>query len=286
MPDIKMTALSKKYGEKTALDSINLTLEGGHIYGLLGRNGAGKTTMLNILTDKIFATSGEVYLDKAQVSANRDALRKMYYMCEENLFPEDMRVKQAARWTGEFYPGYDRAYADSLFQRFGVNQNAKLRSLSTGYNTIFKFILAMASGAPVVLLDEPALGLDANHRDMMYREILEQYARDSSRTYVLSTHLIEEIAELIEYAVILREGRLLLKQSVEELLSSGYTVSGAKTAVDAFAAGRNVIGAEQIAGFASAYILDAQPGEVPEGLEISPMNLQKLFIQLTGKEGE
>jgi ABC-2 type transport system ATP-binding protein len=285
MGAIEVKGLTKYYGGTKALDSVSLTLEPNRIYGLLGRNGAGKTTLLNILTDKIFATSGSVLVEGEAAQRNAAAQAKMFYMTERNLYPLGMRVREAFKWTAEFYPEFDAAYAGALADKFELNRKKGIRELSTGYASIFKLILALASGAPILLFDEPVLGLDANHRELFYRELLARYAEKPS-TIVISTHLIGEVEAVLEEAVIIHRGSILLHQNVESLLRSAYTVSGDAQNVDVFTAGKKVIGTESLGRFKSATVHE-QPDDAmrataaTSGLDISAPSLQKLFIELT-----
>src|SRR5699024_9743039 len=136
-------------------------------------------------------------------------LEDVYYMVEHNLYPGSLKVRDAFKWTNEFYPNFSLDYAQDLGDRFGLNGKKKVKELSTGYSTIFKVILALASNAKFIFFDEPILGLDANHRDLLYREILASY-NEKPKTIVLSTHLIDEIADLLEEVIIIDQGRLVL----------------------------------------------------------------------------
>ena len=134
--------------------------------------------------------------------------------------------------------------------------------------------------APYILLDEPVLGLDANHRDLFYRILIEKYS-ESPCTIVISTHLIEEVSNVIEDIIIIKQGKIIKNESREALLSQGYTVSGVASIVDAYVAGKDVIGTDQLGGLKTVYVLGKIDQKVPEGIEISKLDLQKLFIQLT-----
>jgi len=278
---IEIRKISKSYGNIFALDQVSFTFEEDKIYGLLGRNGAGKTTLLNIITNRIFPDTGEVLIDGIPVKENDDALKKVYMMSENNFYPAGMKIKEIYRWTKEFYPDFDTEYANKLADMFELSLNKTVKSLSTGYNSIFKIIIALSVNTPYVFLDEPVLGLDANHRDMFYRLLLEKYS-ESPSTYVLSTHLIEEVSNVIEHIIILKKGKIIKDESREDLMSYGYAVSGKASLVDEFIIDKNVIGIDSIGGLKSAYIMGQVPkGNLPEGLEISKMDLQKLFIKLT-----
>ena len=135
------------------------------------------------------------------------------------------------------------------------------------------------TNAPYTFFDEPVLGLDANHREMFYRELIHRYS-EQPRTIVISTHLIEEIADIIEQVVIIKEGKILLDRPAEQVKQMGYQVSGKASEVDAYCAGKKVLGEELLGGFKSACLL-GQPENVPVSLEMTALDLQKLFVQLT-----
>ena len=280
---IVINQVSKSFGPVRALNRVSVTLEEGKIYGLLGRNGAGKSTLLNVLTDRIFPEEGSVTVDGEPVRDNDRALSKMYLMSEKNCYPESMRVKEAFRWTKEFYPDFDQEFAWNLAAAFELNTNAKVNKLSTGYSSIFKLTVALSVNTPYVLLDEPVLGLDANHRDLFYRTLLARYTQRPF-TAVISTHLIEEVASLIEDVVVIHKGEVLRQGSCQDLLSQGYTVTGPKGLVEEYLKGKNVLGVDALGGLESAYVLgDPDRSSLPQGLELSGLDLQKLFILMTGK---
>lgn len=281
MNAIEIKNVTKKFGSVTALDAANITLEHGKIYGLLGRNGAGKSTLLNIITNRLFADSGTVTIDGMPAAENDTAQAKVYMMGEANLYPPSMRVSETFVWAQRFYENaFDMEYALKLGEAFSLNPRKRVKELSTGYSTIFKLIIALSLQVPYVLLDEPVLGLDANHRDLLYRTLLENYAQ-SPRTFVVSTHLIEEVSSLIEQVIIIRAGKIIQQTDSQSLLASGYAVSGPAAAVDAFLVGKNIIGQDALGGLKTAYVLGETPQDVPASLEISRMDLQRLFIQLT-----
>lgn len=281
MSYIEIKNITKKFGTTVALDEISLTLEENKIYGLLGRNGAGKTTLLNLMTNKLFPTEGEILVDGDNVIENDKPLSKMYYMAEKNFYPDSMTVKSAFKWGKEFYPSFDENYAETLSEKFLLKTNKKIKSLSTGYKSIFKIIIALSCNAPIILLDEPVLGLDANHRDLFYKELIKSYS-ENPRTIIISTHLIEEAADIIEKAIVLKNGKLIMNDTVENILSQGFCVSGSAAAVDKFISGKNVLGSDTLGGLKTVYLMEKiNQSSVPDGLEISKLDLQKLFIYMT-----
>ncbi len=277
---IEVKNITKHYGKTCALNNVSLTFADNKIYGLLGRNGAGKSTLLNIISNRIFADSGTISIDGMPALENDAAIGRLYAMGEKTYYPESMRIKEVFKWTKLFYPQFDDAFARSLAEQFGLKLNKKIKSLSTGYLTIFKLVVALSVNTPYILLDEPVLGLDANNRDLFYRILLEKYSNNPF-TIIISTHLIEEVANLIEDVVIIKEGQIICSEAREQLLANSYSVAGSAIAVDAYTAGKKLLGCEMLTGLKTAYIM-GQPDCVTAGeLEFAKIDLQKLFIQLT-----
>lgn len=281
---IEISNVSKAYGSVQALDRVSLKLEDGKIYGLLGRNGAGKTTLLNTVAGRLFADSGEITMDGEPIAENDAALVKIYMQSEAMLYPESMRVRDALEKTKGFYPNFDSNYANRLAEKFQLDPKKRIKSLSTGYASILKLIIALSIQVPYLFFDEPVLGLDANHRELFYRLLLENYMEHPA-TIVISTHLIEEVSGIIEDVVIINEGQIIRNQNREDLLAKGYTVSGPSAAVDDYSVGKEVIGSDTLGGLKSVHIL-GNPEEIPGNLEITALDLQKLFIQLTTGKGD
>lgn len=278
---IEIAGVSKNFGITKALQEVNITFEEHKIYGLLGRNGAGKSTLLNVINNRLFADTGQVMLNGEAVRENDAVLQHMYLMNEQMLYPSGMKIKEAFRWSKSFYPQFDTDYALNLAKQFGLDIKKAVKELSTGYASIFKNIIALSVNVPFVLLDEPVLGLDANHRELFYKILIEKYAKEPF-TAVISTHIIEEVSGVVEDIVIIKEGRIIRSESRESLLAGGYTVSGKAGDVDSFVIGRDVIGMDVLGGLRTAYIMGTpDKSEISGTLEIGRMDLQKIFIQLT-----
>ncbi len=285
---IKISNLTKEYGRHRVLDNVSLTIEENKIYGLLGRNGAGKTTLLNLITNRIFPTEGSIKIDDEDVIENSRALGKTYFMTEQDLYPEGMKIKDLFKWSKEFYENFDMDYALKISEKFGLKTNKKFKELSTGYSSICKIIITLASGAKILIFDEPVLGLDANHRDMFYKELVANYI-DEPKTIILSTHIIEEVSEILEKVIIIKDGKILGDKEVEGLLAEAYLISGPSEKVEKYIKDKKCINIESISGFKAATIIgkitDENKIQIRDlELETSKVELQKLFIHLTGEE--
>lgn len=280
---IELKNVSKSFGGVHALSDVSLSFGGGKIYGLLGPNGAGKTTLLNIITNRLYADCGEVTIDGESAPGRDRALGKVYMMAEQNLFPDSMKVKGALKITADFIPSFDLELAMELAEKFGLPMNKKVKALSTGYSSILRLVLALSAGTPYVIFDEPVLGLDAQHRDMFYRLLME-HCGGGGQTVILSTHLIQEAAPLIEHAVIIKGGKILRDASAEELTGAAHTVTGPAGLVDGYIAGRQVLNTTAIGGLKTACVEGEPDARVPAGLEVSAMGLQDYFISLMNEE--
>ena len=277
-------------GAPPALSDFTTHIAAGKIVGLLGRNGAGKTTLLNIITNRIFPSTGSVTVFGRPAEENDAAQSMIFCMTEKGSYPVDMKVKEGFTCVKDFYVNFDSEYAASLCQKFKLDTNKRIKALSTGYASIFKIILTLASGAPVLIFDEPVLGLDAGFRDLFYKELLARYA-ETSVTIVISTHLIEEVANLLEDVIILKNGEIIADCPAEELQRRAYIVSGEKNKAEAYAAGKTVLRRETVGGFVAITVdgtLSAKEQKAfeGEGLSVSPAKLQEVFVSLTVIEGE
>ena len=285
MNAIRIHDVTKKYGNVTALDHVSLSFEYGKIYGFLGRNGAGKSTLINIIANRIFADSGEVLIDGIPAKENMRAHEKIFCMSEADLYDTSLKVKEHFKWIGRFYDRFDIEKAFRIAEKFELDTNRRFKALSKGYQSIFKLTAALALEVPYVIFDEPVLGLDANHRELFYELLLKDYEQNE-RTIVIATHLIEEVANLIEEVVLIDRGKVLVQENVGTLLESGYSVTGLAEEVDAYCNGKNVIGSDEAGSLKAAYVLgDRTPLPKNSHLQISAMNLQKLFVKLTEKGG-
>jgi ABC-2 type transport system ATP-binding protein len=286
MNEIQIKNITKKYNDLTALDNVSFSFEFGKIYGLLGRNGAGKSTLINIIANRIFADNGTILIDDIPAKENMQVHEKIFCMSEADLYDKDLKIKEHFKWIDRFYDCFDLNKALTIAEKFELDINKKFRSLSKGYQSIFKLTAALSLNVPYVIFDEPVLGLDANHRELFYDLLLQDY-ENNERTIIVATHLIEEVANIIEEVVLIDHGQIILQDTVENLLETGYSVSGIAQEVDRYCSGKNVIGYDELGGMKIAYVLDEKTSFLQNSsLHFSSMNLQKLFVKLTEKGGK
>lgn len=281
--------LTKAYGANTVLKDLDLTLESGKIYGLIGRNGAGKTTLLSIMTNQNPATSGRVMLDGENIWENRRALDRLCFSRELNISAESglsgYSVKTYLKTAAAYFTHWDQAMADRLVGLYQLNLKTKLGKLSKGMLSMVTIIVAMASKAEFTFLDEPVAGLDVVAREQFYKLLLEEYT-ETGRTFVVSTHIIEEAADVLEEVIILDKGRILREQNTQELVDSARYVTGLAEQVDGATDGLECHHPEIMGRSKGVTVLLREGEGLKPGYDVTvqPVNLQKIFIALCGEE--
>ena len=285
---LKAEGLNKSYGKNQVLHNLELELLPGKIYGLIGRNGAGKTTLLGILTGQNTKNSGTVTYDGQSVWENQEVLNRICFSRElsPTLFsgPNNLKVSYYLRSAAIYYPGWDKEYAQRLLEEFGLNPKKKISQLSKGQMSMVTILIALASRAPLTILDEPAAGLDVVMRERFYQLLLEDFAQ-TGRTFVVSTHIIEEAASVFENVIILDQGRIIENCPTEELIDQFRYVTGREDVVDQVCQGLEVLSVQQMGRHKTVAVRgDAVKlqAALQADVDVSPMNLQNVFVALCG----
>jgi len=284
-PTISATALGRRYRDQVALDNVSLTVEPDSITGLLGRNGAGKTTLMRIVTGQEFPTAGDVRVF-GEVPAENDAvLRRMVFVREEQTYP-DLRVGHVIRVASWFYPNWSEELAQQLLADFELPLRRRIKKLSRGMRSAVGIVIGLAARAELTLFDEPYAGLDAVARQQFYDRLLADFA-EHPRTVVLSTHLIDEAADLLEHVVMLDRGRVVLDAAADDVRGTAMTVSGPAAVVDEFVEGRAIWHRQRLGSRASVTVagpLDvaAQARARTLRLSLEPLSLQQLLVHASG----
>lgn len=289
---LKAEGLCKSYGTHQVLHNLDLELLPGKIYGLIGRNGAGKTTLLGILTAQNTKDSGSVTYDGEPVWENQRALDHICFSRElqPTLFSgqNNLKVRHYLRSAAIFYPNWDGEYAQRLLEEFKLEPKKKICQLSKGQMSMVTILIALASRAPLTILDEPAAGLDVVMRERFYQLLLEDFAQ-TGRTFVVSTHIIEEAASVFEQVIILDQGRIVENAPTDELVEQFRYLSGRDDVVDQACAGLEVLSVRQMGRRKTAAVRGsaAQLKAAQEAdVDVSPMNLQNVFVALCGHGDE
>ncbi len=275
---VSLAGVSKRYREVAALDGVSIELTGNTIHGLLGRNGAGKTTLMHILTGQAFETAGTVRVFGEHPYENAGVLRRVCFIKESQRYPDWFRVRHALQAAALLYPGWDETFAAALVADFDLPPDRRIKKLSRGQLSAVGVVIGLAAQAPLTIFDEPYLGLDAVARQVFYDRLLADYA-ERPRTIVLSTHLIDEVSDLIEHVVLLDHGRVLLDGDAETLRGDAVTVTGPAGAVTSFVAGHDVLHREDVGGMARVTVRGVTDRPDFAGLSFEPVSLQQLVVR-------
>lgn len=286
---IEVKQLQLKYGSFTALHDVSFQLEGGKIYGLLGRNGSGKTSLLSILASYREQSIGSVAIGGEAPFENAGIMEQVCFIQESGYMNDTSRVKDVLKLAASCWPNWDADYASRLIKHYELPLKKKVTSLSRGMKSALGVTLGLASRAPITIFDEAYLGMDAPSRYSFYEELLNDYM-ETPRTFLLSTHLIEEVGTLFEEVLILDQGRLILHEETETLRARGAAITGSSESVDRFVEGLTVLGEQKLGKTKSVTVYGELTDEMrkraqAEGLELGPVSLQDLFVHMTKKGG-
>jgi ABC-2 type transport system ATP-binding protein len=281
---IMATGVSKTFGRVTALDGISFSLEPNRMYGLLGRNGAGKTTLMQLFTGQQLVSSGEVRVFGEDPLENEQLLSRICFIKESQRYPDVFQVRHVLRAAEILYPNWDANFAAALVRDFKLPTNRRVKKLSRGMLSALGVIVGLASRAPVTFFDEPYLGLDAVARQLFYDRLLADFA-EHPRTVVLSTHLIDEVADLLEHVLVIDQGRLLLDRDADTLRGEAALVTGPAGAVDVLTADLEVLHRERLGSLTRATVRgsfdETALGDArARGVSIEPASLQQLVVRL------
>lgn len=282
---IQVRGLTVRYGSTVALDGVDLDVRPGAITGLLGRNGSGKTTLASVVASFRRPNGGTVLVDGEDPWENERLAPHVLLVRESGDVMDDERIDENVDFVAGARPYFSREVAERLLDTFELDPRTRPRKLSRGKRSAVGIALAIAARAPLTILDEVHLGLDAPSRYAFYDALLADYV-EHPRTVVLSSHLIDEIERLLEDVVVLHGGRVLLTGDADELRADGLAVTGPRAAVEQFVAGRRVLGRQSLGGTSQATVLGAVDDESAAaarsaGLELGPVPLQDLFVHLT-----
>jgi ABC-2 type transport system ATP-binding protein len=216
MPAIRTTNLSKRYGDTLALDSLDLEVREGEVYGYLGPNGAGKTTTIRLLLGLHRPTGGRAEL--FGIDCWRDpvkAHRRVAYVAGEPFLWPSMTGAETLEYLARLHGGSDRAYREALTERFQLETSKKVRALSKGNRQKVQLVAALATRADLLLLDEPTSGLDPL-MERVFRECVGE-AKERGQTVFLSSHILSEVEAVCDRVGILKDGRLVDEGTLAEL---------------------------------------------------------------------
>lgn len=285
---IEVKNLSHNFKDKIICDDININFEQNKIYGLLGKNGAGKTTLINIIGNQLICRSGEVKIFGKSPKEDISVLDNVCVVREREFYDIEYSVKDVFKAYSCFYKNYDFELQDKLCKRFEINKKLMYKKLSRGMKTLVSNIIGICSNAPITIFDEPTIGLDAVNRQEFYSILLESYTY-KNRTIIISTHQINEVEELLEKVVMIKDGKIEVNDYIEDIKEKSYYISGKKEDLNKLSILKDK---SPIRSFGNNEVYSYY-GEIKEtdlivmedlDIELSTMSLQDLFINMNKKE--
>ncbi|HIT23493.1 MAG TPA: ABC transporter ATP-binding protein [Candidatus Faecimonas intestinavium] len=210
---IEFRNLSKNYGAKQALIDINLKIEKGKIYGLLGPNGSGKTTLIKIINDLLQPSSGEILVKGKEPGI--ESKKIISYLPERTYLNMDMKVSELIQFFKDFYQDFDEKKALKLLNKLKINENDKLKNMSKGTKEKVQLVMVMSRKADLYILDEPIGGVDPASRDYILDTILTNFNEGSS--IIICTHLIADIEKILDQVIFINQGKIVLNEDADTI---------------------------------------------------------------------
>ena len=277
---IDIQSVTRIFGRSNALDQVSFAVPEGAICGLLGRNGAGKTTIMSIISGQDRPTSGRVEVFGHRPYESRSTLSLISFVRDNQGYPDNYELHHVLRIAPEFFPNWSVDVAAELIDRLRIPSKTSIKKFSRGQLSSVAIVLGLASRAPVTLLDEPYLGLDSTARRVFHDVLLRDYSAHP-RTILLSTHLIEESESLFDRVVIVDRGRVCVDSDTDDARELAFTMSGVSGAVDQLTEGYTVLRSQSVAGLKSVTVSGTADDStlaqaLTAGARIAPASLQEL----------
>jgi ABC-2 type transport system ATP-binding protein len=222
---IEVDSVTRRYGEKRALDEVSLKVPAGVVLGLVGENGAGKNTLITHILGLLSAQTGSVRvfgIDPVEYPV--EVLAQIGYLSEEADLPNWMRVDELMRYAEAFYPTWDGDYAESLRLEFGLDLKSRLKNLSKGQRARAGLLVALAYRPPLLVLDEPSSGLDPIVRRDILGAIIRTIA-DEGRTVLFSSHLLGEVERVADRVAMIKSGRILFCDTLDAIKANHHRIT-------------------------------------------------------------
>jgi ABC-2 type transport system ATP-binding protein len=290
MNPIVLEGLTVRYGDRVALDSVSLAVAEGTVYALLGRNGAGKSSLVRCLLGEQKPAAGRASLLGRDVWRERAAiLSEVGVVPEEPDMPPAMSSRQISRFCSRLYPRWDGAGIEARLKRFGVPADTPFGRLSKGQKAQVSMALALAASPRLLVLDDPTLGLDAVARKAVFEELIGDLA-DRGTTVFITSHDLAGVERIADRVAVLRQGKLVLDEEMEALKHRfrrlSFPVAEREPRLEALAPVAVAARGWGIEAVVSNYDEDRLEGPGSGGPEVSALTLEEIFIALTGEEEE
>ncbi|MBL1436134.1 MAG: multidrug ABC transporter ATP-binding protein [Hyphomicrobiales bacterium] len=213
---IKVNGLSKSFGKEQVLKDISFGIEEGKIYGLIGHNGAGKTTILNSILGLIDYEGEISVLGQSPYDKRYQLMEDIAFISDVASLPRFLKVNQLIKMMSDIHPKYNEEKTHEYLQNSNIKLQTKIKSLSKGMLAQLHLALVMSIDAKILVLDEPTLGLDIINRKNFFKQLIDDYMHDG-RTIVITTHQVDEIEFLLSDIMFVRAGELILNCPMEEI---------------------------------------------------------------------
>lgn len=285
---VTFSNVSKVYGKKKALNKCSFSIEENKITGILGRNGAGKTTILKIIAGFIHETTGDIHVFSEKPFNNLKVTSNRIYIDDQMNFPNSLTLKDILHSASTFYPNWDQVLAERLFQYFSFHPKQNHQSLSKGMKSSFNIILGIAARCPLTILDEPTTGMDSSVRKDFYRALLKDYI-DHPRTIILSSHLLNEIDDLLEDVLLIKDGETILHMPVADLKEYAIALNGKQEDLLQIIRTREILykkrlGLDQLYVVIENNLTDSEIDHTRlKGIDITSVNSDDICTYLTSK---
>jgi len=214
---LRIENLSKSFGKKKVLENYSMSLAEGKVYGLLGKNGEGKTTLIRMIMGVIPPDGGEIFYKGKKIKFNASLYKKeVGYIPEESIFFSWMTINEILNFNSSFYPSWNAQKAADYLERLSLSRKLKIKNLSRGMKLKLGLIIALASEPKLLILDDPTSGLDVPTRHDFLKDIIREIL-ESGTTVLFSSHLVHELEGIIDQLGILHNGNLILEEDFEEV---------------------------------------------------------------------
>lgn len=276
---IKIQNLVKRYGKNTALNNVDLLLDENKIYCLLGRNGAGKTTLMRCIAGYEAATSGNIIVDGTEVDTFN--MHKDIKFIKETAKHFNISIKELFKASKSFNSNWNEEFALNMIKTFKLDLKKKFGELSFGMKSMVNAIIALSSQTKYTFLDEPVVGFDPIIRQHFY-DLVSKANEEFPRTIIISTHMVDEVASIVDNVIILDEGKVFIDESYDDFNEKSYLLIGPKDIINETIQNLNVLSTECIGQYIIANIFDEKPNYIEESVSFERASLQKTFIHLLG----
>lgn len=288
-PTMECRDISKSFKNHPVLHQINVTFEPNVIYGLLGANGVGKTTLMHLLAGHTFQDQGQILIDGHSLQDHEELRSQICFIKVEDDIWGEVKVRDIMKYGALLHPTWDAELASKLVEIFELPLKRSYGKLSRGMKSLVGIVRGLASRCPITMLDEPTLGLDADMRELFYDLLLQDYSK-YPRTFIISTHLIDEAFKLFETITYLDNGTVAGHMDSDAFIQQAKLIQGDANLLGQYVKDSRVIHQESLGGTLAIVWL----GDVPptlnslqgQGIQISGLSPQKLFQYLIQMNGQ